>query len=248
MSNCIKVRSLLLVASALLFFPTLSPLTATAGGEQPAVIVTKESTITISAENQPLNGILRMMAEKRLFTVRGAVGNEGFTAHLSNVTLQEALSKLLRGYNYVMIGQGSGQIPVLSVMGKVRADSGGAGRATGPAPAPAEPNSYVPPAPSETPPQAQHRPPPASARATPNGPPPNEAAGETGQMVSPAPPPQAPPGGSARNLLNGQPGGQAQQPGEAQPAQPGSQTPQQAGQQPGEASPQQAEEHSGVQF
>ena len=118
MNHRSKVRRSLLLAVFVLAVAT-SPVMA--GADRPALTVTKGSRISVDVDNQPLNALLRMMAEKRLFNISGgAAGNESLTLHFSNLTLPEALSKMLRGYNYVVIDQGKNQLPVLTVMGKIQ--------------------------------------------------------------------------------------------------------------------------------
>ena len=73
----------------------LAPAGTTAS--KPVVTVTKESRVNIDADNQSLNALLGAMAEKGLFRLSGrGGGNEPLTFHLSNLTVQEALSKVLR--------------------------------------------------------------------------------------------------------------------------------------------------------
>jgi len=61
-----------------------------------------------------------MMADRKLFSMtdRGAAANEPLTLHFSNLTLPEALAKMMRGYNYVLVYEDKGRLPVLTLMGK----------------------------------------------------------------------------------------------------------------------------------
>jgi hypothetical protein len=121
--------------------------------QTPTIEITREAKITANIENKPLHEALRMMASKNLFEIKGAVpAGEPVTVRLSNVTLDEALKKLMRGYNYVLVSQGTSKKPSLMVMGKIQADRPAA-RATPTPPAqPARANQvlipgtyYVPP-------------------------------------------------------------------------------------------------------
>ncbi|MGD0488755.1 MAG: hypothetical protein ABSB94_16380 [Syntrophorhabdales bacterium] len=215
MNHQSKVRRSLLLAVFLLAAAT-SPVMA--GAAAPVLTVTKESRISVDVDNQPLDALLRMMAEKRLFDIRGGVaGNESLTFHFSNLTLPEILSKILRGYNYAVIDQGKNQLPVLTVMGRVQ-ERAVAGHADTPAPeaAPAELRSYVPPEsppPLATPqPGLPHRPPMAQSHTTLEVQPVGEAGRQTGQTAPAIQPGQAAEstGVGAKELLSGQPGGEAQ--------------------------------------
>ena len=218
MDRCAKACRVLMLASVVVFVSGAAPLPARAGAVQAAQTVTKESRISVDVDNEPLNALLRMMAEQKLFVLSGAApGNESLTLHFSNLTVPEALSKMLRGYNYVVIERGKGQAPTLSLMGKVQAGvseprARGAPAASA---APPEPRSYAPTEPAaapETPRPAQARPPAANPQTPQGAAPPNEAATQTGQAVPAAQgADQAPPAGApARKLLNGQPGGETQ--------------------------------------
>ena len=104
-----KVRRCFLIAVFALAVAT-SP--AMAGADEPVLTVTNESRISVNVDNKPLDALLRMMAEKRLFKLSAvAAGNESLTLHFANLTVPEALSKMLRGYNYVVVDQGKGRLP-----------------------------------------------------------------------------------------------------------------------------------------
>jgi hypothetical protein len=88
--------------------------------QPPASIVTKSSGVSVDVDNTSLNTILRLMAEKGLFVVKGGVpGNEPLAFHFTNLTLPQALAKIMRGFNYVLIEQGHGRAPLLNVLGKI---------------------------------------------------------------------------------------------------------------------------------
>ena len=250
MNHCAKACRVLMLASVVVFVSGAAPLPAMAGAGQPALTVTKESRISVDVDNEPLNALLRMMAEQKLLVLSGAApGNESLTLHFSNLTVPEALSKMLRGYNYVLIERGKGQVPMLSLMGKVQARASEPhARAPAPSASPPEPRSYVPSEPAaapEAPRPAQALPPAANAQMPQGAAPPNEAPRQTGQMVPAAPPAaQAPPAGApAGNPLNRQSG---RQPGGETQAQAGQQAPEGQTAQGAEAPP--APESPGVRF
>ncbi len=70
-----------------------------------------------------------MMADKKLFDLAGRQGsaNEPLTLRFSQLTLSEALLKMMRGYSYVLVDEGKGR-PVLTVMGKADRGAPGADR------------------------------------------------------------------------------------------------------------------------
>ncbi len=151
-----------------------------------SIEVSREEKISVNVENGNLNDMLRIMSEKKLFEIKGPVpGSESLTLNFTNLSLEEALKKIMRGYNYVLIRQGESRRPLLVVMGKAerskyadqpaqppaqtasQPQSPGAGRpATQAADAsqPADPRSYVPPS---TLPQAPPTPPPPRPSRTP---------------------------------------------------------------------------------
>jgi hypothetical protein len=89
-------------------------------GLAPFIEVKDKNRISASAKNRPLDELLRIMSEKNLFEIRGPVPRgEGITVEFSNLTLEQALKKVMRGYNYVLVDQGTSRKPALIVMGQV---------------------------------------------------------------------------------------------------------------------------------
>jgi hypothetical protein len=160
---------------AFVFFGVLSVSLAVspvmAAADQEALTVTAGSRISINVDNKPLSAVLRMMAEKKLFNITGGGGgSESLTLHFTDLTLSEALARMMKGYNYVLVEDGKGRPPALTVMGKVERPNPtaqananvqpAAGEASlANAPAPAEPRSYVPPTPMSPPAQTGMQPP-----------------------------------------------------------------------------------------
>lgn len=67
-----------------------------------------------------LSDVLRAMADKNLFDINGDLpSGETVSMSISDVTLADALKKLMRGYNYVLLDRGRSRKPLLTVMGKV---------------------------------------------------------------------------------------------------------------------------------
>lgn len=88
-------------------------------GKPPVINVTGEG---IDADIKgPLSETLRAMADKRLFDIRGPMpAGEEVSMQFSGLTLDEALKKLMRGYNYVLMEQGNAQKPVLVLLGRIQ--------------------------------------------------------------------------------------------------------------------------------
>lgn len=202
---------------------------AIAPGQPPVIEVTKDDRISADIKGRPLGETLRAMAGKKLFDIRGPLpAGEEITAQFTGLTLDQALKKLMRGYNYVLLDEGTSQKPVLLLIGKIQRSTSGeqpsaVQRVQPGGNQPPEPaRSYVPPTPGEPqPPPAARRGPPtapqgAEGAAAPaqGGVQPTEAApGAPGQVQTPGQ--QAQPG---QGQTPGQPG-QTQPPAQAQPAQ-----------------------------
>ncbi|MGD0231715.1 MAG: hypothetical protein ABSC19_15405 [Syntrophorhabdales bacterium] len=260
MMNHREGRSFLFLA-VLAIAMAISPVLAHAG--QPSLMVTKERRINMNVDNKPLDVILRMMAERRLFQLNGGnvPGGEPLTLHFSNLTLPQALAKMMRGYNYVLIGQGKDGLPVLAVVGKIeRARANPSGTVGSPVTASqSEASSNVPPEAAAPQPAGQVRPP-----GGPRPRPPRQAEPQgTGEKqdvqkqegqqqqagTQPAQPAAAPPaestGVSTKDLLTGQPQGT----GEKQDVQKQEGQQQQTGTQPAQpAETPPAAESPGVHF
>ena len=156
--------------------------------QPPVIAVTKDNRIDADIRAYPLNEALRAMAAKRLFDITGPLpSGEEITVQLSGVTLDEALKKLMRGYNYVLMDKGPSQRPVLMLVGKIQR---GASTPSSSQPAQAEPLAANPPVPAQNPPagpQAAIPPQPVSLnrRAAPNVPAGNAAG--PGAATNPGP-------------------------------------------------------------
>jgi len=195
------------------------------------VKVTEGDKISASAKNRPLGEVLRLMSQKNLFDIKGPLpSGESITVDFSGLTLEQALKKLMRGYNYVLVDQGASRKPILTVMGPIVK---GVSAGEGPSPqtpqpvrnrplAPGGPN--VPPTlPQEGQPQpaAQGAGPTVQPGAQPGpaqAPPPPELGAQQGAPQQPGPagatnvPPR--PEAGATGQPQQQPEGQAQQSGE----------------------------------
>jgi hypothetical protein len=144
--------------------------------EQPAGIVIEVSAdarISARIDNRSLSDVLRAMTTKNLFDIKGALpAGETVSMAFSDLTLSEALKKLMRGYNYVLVGQGSATKPLLTVMGKVESAKATEARAVSAPSAvpvsqrPDTSRSYVPPSTMpQTPAPANRAPIPPTGRA-----------------------------------------------------------------------------------
>ncbi|MGA3173133.1 MAG: STN domain-containing protein [Syntrophorhabdales bacterium] len=217
-----------------------------AGAGHEALTITKGSMISIDVDNKPLSAILRMMSEKKLLIANGEGGaGESLSLHFSNLTLSQALAKMLKGYNYVLVEEGKGRLPMLTVMGKaeqaraVPQDNANSGPPKVADNRP-DPRSFVPPQPTAAPPAAVLPPgQPRQPEALPQTPENNQTYPSGQQNAAPPPLPGQRPQGqpapstgvAARDLLNTQQagdnskqggqqtaGGQPMPEGQAQPA------------------------------
>lgn len=91
----------------------------TGQGVYPPITVSPDQRISGHIRSLPLEEVLLMMSGKNLFAIKGALPlGETVSATLIDASLETALRKLLRGYNYVIVKQEAGTIPLLIVMGK----------------------------------------------------------------------------------------------------------------------------------
>jgi hypothetical protein len=121
-----------------------------AAAAQDVFRVTKEARITADIADLPLGQALEVLSQKIPLDIRGSVaGDARLTLHFSQLTLQEALQKMMAGYNYVLIRPDAEGKLVLVVLGKAQ-------RGTGPPPslpmAPSAQSAALPPSPSAAPP------------------------------------------------------------------------------------------------
>jgi hypothetical protein len=85
----------------------------------PVVTVTAEGLVSVKAYGQPLNELLGFMSARNIFDIRGSIpSGEPITLNFTDLSINQALKKILRGYNYVLLDQSKGQKAVLMVMGK----------------------------------------------------------------------------------------------------------------------------------
>jgi hypothetical protein len=107
-----------------------------------------DSTVSLDASDRPLGEVLRTMAGKGLIEISGGTpGGEPLTQHFTSLTIDRALSRIMRGYNYVLIDQGKARAPLLKVMGKIEKVKPEASKAPADSAAAPDLRSYVPPAP-----------------------------------------------------------------------------------------------------
>jgi hypothetical protein len=97
------------------------PLTLAAAGrnDQGLVKVTHDEKISADVENVPLSQVLNAMAASVGLEVKGNVpSGEMVSVNFSNLSLDEALKRLLLGYNYVLITSEQTGKASLMVMGR----------------------------------------------------------------------------------------------------------------------------------
>lgn len=110
-----------------------------------------DSTMSADINDRPLDEVLCNMAEKGIIEINGRTpGGEPLTLHFRRLTLDQALPKIMRGYNYVVIERGKARTPLLTVMGKIergRVEAPGTMDAPPTPTVAADSRSYVPPEP-----------------------------------------------------------------------------------------------------
>ena len=189
----------------------------------PVIKVKSEGTVSMQVVNVPLNEVLLILAKNVPMEVKGTVpSRELLTLEFSNLSLEEALRRIMRGYNYVLVHMDEPSRPVLTVMSKTErtpyteaAPAAAAAPSEPPAGA-ARPRGSVPPgSPQASPEQGQEppraigrrgdvgeaRPPvpdpraiPPAALGAPGGAPPGAGAIPPGPIAQPGAAPRIPPG------------------------------------------------------
>ncbi|OPY69331.1 MAG: hypothetical protein A4E57_01222 [Syntrophorhabdaceae bacterium PtaU1.Bin034] len=103
--------------------PTGAPGNGKAVVEQaaaPVIEVTRGRRIRGHIVNLTLSEVLRLMSERGLFDIKGALPLGGsLSITFLDFTLDETLKKLMRGHNYALLHEGPAKRPVLMLMGKV---------------------------------------------------------------------------------------------------------------------------------
>ena len=85
----------------------------------PVIKVKSEGTISVQVVNVPLNQVLLILAKNVPMEIKGTVpSQELLTLEFSNLSLEEALRRIMRGYNYVLVHLDEPSRPVLTVMGR----------------------------------------------------------------------------------------------------------------------------------
>jgi len=161
---------LVLVCALMCLHSGVAPDASAAGTE---INVTEGDLISADIVDFPLTQVLVHLSQHLPIEIKGRPdGNDRLTLHFSHLTLQEALGKIMAGYNYVLIEpEPAGGRLVITILGKA------AGTARE-APVPSPPAAGSPPE-AGTP----AAPPPASP-----APPPARAQLPTGRPVPPPPP------------------------------------------------------------
>jgi len=81
--------------------------------------IKKDGMIDVDINNLPLNDTLRNLSGKISLELKGnPVGSEPINLSLSNISLDEMLKRMMRGYNYVLIRPDNSGKSILMVLGK----------------------------------------------------------------------------------------------------------------------------------
>lgn len=120
----------LVIASVLVFLFSLHRVDA---ATQPLIVVDKNKRISGTLQEISVAEALKKISEKLPLRIMGSPPAEHVGVHFEESTLQEAVQKIMRGYNYVLFDSGPSGV-VLTIMGKVERDHG-AGAPTSSTPA-----------------------------------------------------------------------------------------------------------------
>ncbi len=177
------VRALLYAAAAACLLA--SPLY---GQKRNPIEVTRDGAVSGVFENAPLGDVLKSLSDRFPLDIRGPYSSsDPVSASFSGLTLDEALKRLLRGYNYVLMDGGASERRVLIFMSK-STRTPYAERPSSSSPTPVEAPAPV--QATQSPATAAPALPPPPAAATSVGmpaPPPLPGAGAPAQVAAPAP-------------------------------------------------------------
>ncbi|MBA4391624.1 MAG: hypothetical protein C0399_11920 [Syntrophus sp. (in: bacteria)] len=82
--------------------------------------LSRDGLINVNINNKPLNEVLRSLSLKFSIELKGySVGNEAVNLNISNISFEDMLKRIMRGYNYVLIKPDRSQKSVLMVLSKV---------------------------------------------------------------------------------------------------------------------------------
>jgi hypothetical protein len=85
----------------------------------PVIKVRSEGTVSVQVVNVPLNEVLAILAKSVPMDIKGDIpSQELVTLGFSNLSLEEALRRIMRGYNYVLVHMDEPARPVLTVMNR----------------------------------------------------------------------------------------------------------------------------------
>ncbi len=112
-----RSRVALLIAGSLLISGITVPAIA---GEIKSEQVPGEGRVTLQVADVPLGEVLSILARSVPLEIRGPVPSDvRVTAQFSGVALEDALARMLRGYNYVLLRPEGSTRPLLIVMNKI---------------------------------------------------------------------------------------------------------------------------------
>jgi len=89
------------------------------GHGEDTITTSKNGLIGLTVYNRPLNEVLHMLSSKVPLEIKGSlITGEPVTINISDVSLEEALKRLMRGYNYVVIKPEGSNKQILMVLGR----------------------------------------------------------------------------------------------------------------------------------
>jgi len=158
--------------------------------------------VTLQVTDVPLSEVLNILAKSVPLELKGSIpSDERITAQFSNATLEEALNRIMRGYNYVLVQSEGSTKPLLVLMNRIERSAQKESAAL----VPAGGASFPPPVPVPSPMPGQ------DGRPRPGGPPQSQPGqGQPLPVITPPPMPVTappPPDAQPNAPVYGQPGG-----------------------------------------
>ncbi len=93
------------------------PVSYTHAQGPPVISVRSEGTVSLQVVNVPLNEVLRILAKNVPMEIRGSVSSQELvTLDISNLALEQAVRRIMRGYNYVLVRPDASAKPILTVL------------------------------------------------------------------------------------------------------------------------------------
>ena len=104
--------------------PEQAPRSAEVALQAITIALGRDGRISVNVKDRPLGEMLTLMAEKHLFEIQGSLPRTALavpvTMEFSDLTLNQAFEKMMRGYNYAFIREDVSDRRVLIVLGEIK--------------------------------------------------------------------------------------------------------------------------------